>query len=150
MPSFSSCVDIGGYTAWSLPSTSWPSSRASAATPPMKVPQMPRICSFMAAPVLAIVATRSTDFGSRGDRFDDSVEHFVHAADAVHAGELALAAVEIDHRRGLLAVHVEAVAHRFGRVVGAAFERGAAGDALDQQRGVDVELHGDVDRLLQP
>ena len=27
---------------------SWPSSRASAATPPMKVPQMPRMCSFIA------------------------------------------------------------------------------------------------------
>src|SRR5688572_16833759 len=46
MPSASSCVLIGGYTPWSEPSTASPRSRASAASPPMKVPQMPRMCSF--------------------------------------------------------------------------------------------------------
>src|SRR5579884_4261923 len=31
----------------SQPATSWPSARASAATPPMKVPQIPKIYNFM-------------------------------------------------------------------------------------------------------
>ncbi len=41
MPSAASWSDIGGYTFWSEPVTRWPDARASAAMPPMNVPQIP-------------------------------------------------------------------------------------------------------------
>src|SRR6185295_11450899 len=43
---------IGGYTLASQPVTRWPASRASAARPPMKVPQMPRMWMCMEAKIL--------------------------------------------------------------------------------------------------
>src|SRR5690349_20847290 len=103
MPSCSSCVDIGGYTAWSLPSTAWPSSRARAATPPMKVPAMPRMWTFIAS-LLAALA----DFLDRRDRLDDAGEHVVERTHAVDHGQLAVLAVVLDHRRGLRVVHFQA------------------------------------------
>ena len=36
---------MGGYTLTSDPVTSYPSSRASSATPPIKVPQIPSMCT---------------------------------------------------------------------------------------------------------
>ena len=39
--------------AWSLPSTTCPSSRANTATPPMKVPAIPRIWSFLMGGIVA-------------------------------------------------------------------------------------------------
>src|SRR5690606_6644006 len=115
MPRRSSWVDIGGYTAWSLPSTSWPSSRASAATPPMKVPAMPRMCSFKASgPV---------------ERRQDAVEDLVEGAHAVDHAQPAGVAVVIDHRRGLFVIDLQALAHRFRVVVGAALGLCAAGEA---------------------
>src|SRR5690606_35788499 len=66
MPRFSSWVDIGGYTAWSLPSTSWPSSRASAATPPMNVPAMPRMWSLLMAGIVAAPAPSQFTPSRRG------------------------------------------------------------------------------------
>ena len=56
-------------------------------------------------------------------------------------------AIKIDHRRGLLVVHVEAVAHRFRAVVGTALGLGAAGQALDDLLVVDGELHGGIELL---
>ncbi len=38
---------IGGYTLASQPVTVWPAARAISARPPMKVPQMPRMCRCM-------------------------------------------------------------------------------------------------------
>src|SRR5687768_10660770 len=186
MPSCSSWVDIGGYTAWSLPSTACPSSRASAATPPMKVPAMPRIWIFKNSSPLTVASSLSkrllhgtdspspacgrgqgvrasrdgvsrhpglgvtpshgsdgagalTDFTDRRDRFQDAGEHLVQRADAIDHGQLAVLAVELDHRRGLAAVDVQPLAHRFGVVVGATFGGGAAGDAFDQQVGRDFQ-----------
>src|SRR5690606_18195761 len=133
MPRRSSWVDIGGYTAWSLPSTSWPSSRASAATPPMKVPAMPRMCSFKASgPV---------------ERRQDAGEDLVERADAIDHAEPAGVAVVADHRCGLLVVDLQALAHRLRIVVGAALGLRAAGEALDQQFVVDLELDRGVHRL---
>src|SRR5690606_29333549 len=140
---------------WSLPSTSCPSSRASAATPPMKVPAMPRMWSFTSCvrgcrrgggapasqpsgyrgatceagappPRLPRAPPASADLVRRLDRLDDPREHLVQRTHAVDHGQLALLAVELDHRRGLLVVDVEAVAHRFRAVVGAALGPGAA------------------------
>src|SRR5690606_9730553 len=133
MPRRSSWVDIGGYTAWSLPSTAWPSSRASAATPPMKVPAMPRICSFKASgPV---------------ERRPAAVDDLVDRADAVHHAEPARIAVVADHRRGLLVVALQALADRLGLVVGTALGLCAAGQAVDQQLVVDFQLDRGVHRL---
>src|SRR5690606_4769906 len=138
MPSRSSWVDMGGYTAWSLPSTVTPDSRASAATPPMKVPAMPRMWIFNSGSRLV-----------RANRRQDPPEHLVQRANAIHGGELALLAVKIDHRGGLLVVHRQALAHGFGIVVGAAFLLGAAGQALDQQLVVHLQLHRRVEGLAQ-
>src|SRR5579864_4128318 len=51
MPSASSCVLIGGYMSRSDPVTRQPAARAMAATPPMKVPPIPRMwtCTRSAA-----------------------------------------------------------------------------------------------------
>src|SRR5207342_2372626 len=137
---------------WSLPSTSWPSSRARAATPPMKVPAMPKIWSFkisnlskiaycrtkrlphgtnspspacggrqgmgvalplrrqkasssaLRAPSTRLAGRRkkSPDFVRRHDRLDDAGEHIVQRTHAVDHGQLALLAVVIDHRCGLV------------------------------------------------
>ena len=48
MPSWPSCVDIGGYTLASQPVTVCPAAFAMAAMPPMNVPQMPRMWRCMA------------------------------------------------------------------------------------------------------
>src|SRR5271155_3635791 len=48
MPRASSCVLIGGYTLRSEPVTRNPAVLAIAATPPMKVPAMPKICTCIA------------------------------------------------------------------------------------------------------
>src|SRR3569832_2220503 len=47
MPSARNWSLMGGYTPASQPVTLWPASRASAATPPMNVPQMPRMWRCM-------------------------------------------------------------------------------------------------------
>src|SRR4051794_33511309 len=47
MPIARSWSLMGGYTCASQPVTWWPSSRAILASPPMKVPQMPRMCRCM-------------------------------------------------------------------------------------------------------
>src|SRR5690606_24293132 len=158
MPSCSSWVDIGGYTAWSLPSTWWPSSRASAATPPMKVPAIPRMWSFMWESLPLIRPFGAPSPRSRGegtladgvggiDRLDDAVEDLVQRADAVDHGELAVLAVEVDHRRGLLFVDLQALAHGLWGIVGAALLLRAAGDALDQQVLRHLQLDREIHRL---
>src|SRR4249919_1442548 len=172
---------------WSLPSTSWPSSRARAATPPMKVPAMPRIWSFKISNLCKIAGLSnnttpgrhqlpfprlrgkardggecpqllskpapaphpnpltlghpsgaasgsgsqpSSDFVRRHDRLDDAGEHIVQRTHAVHHGQLALLAVVIDHRRGLVVVDLQARAHGLRAVVGASLGLGTAGDAF--------------------
>ena len=47
MPKARSWVLMGGYTPVSQPVTVCPASRASAAKPPMKVPQIPNMCMCM-------------------------------------------------------------------------------------------------------
>src|SRR5690554_6866912 len=66
MPRRSSWVDMGGYTAWSLPSTTTPDSRASAATPPMKVPAMPRMWIFKSGGFLGLAGRTLPETGGGG------------------------------------------------------------------------------------
>src|SRR6185437_1284961 len=69
MPSARNWSLIGGYTFASEPSTSMPSSRASAAMPPMKVPQMPRMW-------MRIVLQPSDNAHCRGHQAgDEPVDH---------------------------------------------------------------------------
>src|SRR5690606_41880708 len=47
-------------------------------------------------------AQQSADRLLRRDRFDDAVEDLVERADTVDDGQLAMLAIELHHRRGLL------------------------------------------------
>ena len=58
-------------------------------------------------------------------------------------------AVEVDHRRGLLVVDVQAVAHRLRGVVGAALCLRPAGQALDDLLVVDGELDRGIEGLAE-
>src|SRR5690606_10489240 len=71
-------------------------------------------------------------------RGQDAGGDLVHGADAIDAGQRAAVFEEADHRSGGVVVHLQALAHRLGIVVGAAFGLGAAGDALDQEVGRHV------------
>src|SRR5690606_21401191 len=66
----------------------------------------------------------------RRDRFEDAVEALVERADAVDDGQLAMLAIELDHRRGLLVVDLQPLADRVGVVIGTALGLGAAGQAF--------------------
>ena len=48
-----------------------------------------------------------------GDRLDDAGEHIVQIAHPINHGQLALLLIEIDHRRGLVVIDLEAGADRF-------------------------------------
>src|SRR5690606_25270233 len=52
-------------------------------------------------------ARASADRLLRRDRFDDAVEDLVERANAVDDGQLAMLAIELDHRRGLLVVDLQ-------------------------------------------
>ena len=74
------------------------------------------------------------------DRLDDAVDHVVERSHAVDDGQLVVLAIERDHRRGLLVVDVEAMAHGFGAVVGAALPR-----TRTDRHAITFELVGSKD-----
>ena len=49
----------------------------------------------------------------RADRRQDALEHLIQRAHAIHGGELALLTVVADHRRRLLVVHRQPLAHGY-------------------------------------
>src|SRR4051812_29175309 len=95
----------------------------------------------------AAAGSRSGTGELAGERRKNPLEHRIDIAHTVDDAELAERTEMLGDRSRLFRVDAKTLAHRFGRVVLAAFGRGAAGDALDDELARHLELDSDVERL---